>query len=98
MKKSQLALLTFRVNQLEAMKQISKDYLVEIIQSSFSAIASIDPALALSLAEQINAQKDGILALQKDREVDQEEYVQKMTEHMSDFMEFETEDEDEQYN
>lgn len=98
MKKSEMAELTLRAQQLEQMHESALEKLVDIIQSSFSAVATSDPGLALNIIRQLEGQKDGIQQLAQDREMEALEYIKNTVSRLPDTLIFEEELDNEDMN
>lgn len=92
MNKRALATAQFRAKQAEQIMDHSNEKLIEIIQSSFSALATANPLLALEVLEQINAQVPGIEKLATNRLDEEKEYIDLLSSKLPDFMELENDD------
>lgn len=84
MKKRDLAGLTFRAKQLEEFQKHNLECLVEVVQTGFSAIATSDPKLAITIIDQLYSQKDGILAFLASRDADEKEYIDEVASKIAD--------------
>lgn len=87
MKKRDLAGLTFRSKQLEQLNSHSLECLVEVVQTTFSVIATSDPHLANTIIDQLHRQKEGILQFLANREAEEKEYIDMVCASMSDTLE-----------
>jgi len=94
MKKSALATMQFEHKQMIQKLDNATEKLVEIIQSSFSALATNDPSLALNVLEQLNGNKDAIENLVKERAEDEKQYVDLLSSKLPDELVLENDDEE----
>lgn len=94
MKKSSLARLQQQAQELEQINDSNVNALVSILENTFSAIATAEPKMALSIIDQLVSQKKSIQEVATEREANAEAYVRQMTKMMSPMIEFEDEDED----
>ena len=94
MKRSDLAGLQQQAQELNQINISNVDALVSILESTFSAIATADPRLSLSIIEQLSSQKEQIKQVAEEREANAEAYVRKMASMMPPMIEFDDEDED----
>jgi hypothetical protein len=92
MKKSTLAGVQYRLDQLEQIHENNLEKFLDIISGAFSALATAEPSYALEALNQLKDQEKRIAALAKERESQQKEYVSAATAGMADFIEFEDED------
>ena len=96
MKKSTLVRVQQQYNELVNIAQSTEDKLVEIIQSSISALATANPEMAIEVIEQIAKQKKAIKKMSEERSAAREEYVTVMTSQLPDSLEFDEEDSQEE--
>jgi len=94
MKKSSLARLQQQAQELEQINDSNVNALVSILENTFSAIATAEPKMALSIIDQLVSQKKSIQEVATEREANAEAYVRQMTKMMPPMIEFEDEDED----
>lgn len=93
MKKTDLARLQQQALELESIAESNIKSLVAVLESTFSAIATSDPDLALSIVAQLESQKDDITAVAVERASNAEMFIKKIANNMPDYLEFEEEDE-----
>lgn len=92
MKKSSLAALTYQAKINTQVIDNARDKLLDIIGSSFSALATMDPEAALSVLEQLTEQKKSIEDVVVERKKNEEDYIKLMTANMGDSINFEDEE------
>lgn len=93
MKKSDLAELQQQASELNQINASNVDALVAILESTFSAIATADPGLAINIIDQLADQKEGIQAVKEEREKKNAAYIRKLASLMPPMIEFDEEDE-----
>lgn len=94
MKKTDLARLQQVAAELEQINDNNINHLVAVFESTFSAIATSEPKIALSIIKQLNEQVESIEQVMKERRENADLYVKKLAAHMPDMIEFEEEDEE----
>lgn len=95
MTKRGLAELTVGYRKFSKIVDASNERLMEILESAFSAIATANPRLALSILDQINAQRADLETAAKEREEDDEGMIQEIIKYAPESIEL-TDDEDEE--
>jgi hypothetical protein len=91
MTKTEMAEMTHRLQFLENVNRVTKESLISLLQDSFSAIATMDPTLGLSVLDQLNDQRDQIEALKKERDEHHQEYVKMLASNLESTIELEDE-------
>ncbi len=97
MKKSDFAKINAHARNLEGVAQDSLENMCKGLSAMFSGIASNDPDMALSVLDQLNNQRDAITQLKKDKAEQFKKTVQYLTSKCPQSIEFEEEDESEEY-
>lgn len=98
MKKTDLARLMHKARILEQKDNYNNEMLVEVIQNAFSGLATSNPKLALRIIQEMQKQVPSIESGAKEQEANEAAFVAEMVPRMMDSLEFEREDEDEDYN
>jgi prephenate dehydrogenase len=98
MKKTDLARLQQVAAELEQINDNNINHLVSIFESTFSAIATSEPKIALSIIKQLNEQVGDIEQTMKERKENADAYVEKLAAHMPPMIEFEDETDNEDMN
>lgn len=98
MKKKDLAGLTYAARILEETNDATNESLVEIIQVSFSALATSDPNLAIHVLDQLIPQRQKIEELIDEREQDAAEFVKTLADNLPAVIEFEEDEGNEDMN
>lgn len=96
MKKTALARMQQVAQELEQVNDSSLNRLVEILESSFSAIATAEPKIALQIIAQLNEQAESIKSIAQERRENADRYVKGLAAQMPDFINLEDGDEDEE--
>lgn len=94
MKKSSLARLQQQASELEQVNDSYLEKMISIFEATFSAIATAEPKIALSIIDQISARKEEIEKMGEERAANAEMYVKRLASMMPPVIEFEDEDED----
>lgn len=89
MRKSDLAAVSYEARELNQIKDSVLESLVEVLQSTFSAIATADPEMAIQIIDQLEEQKAGIEAVRLEREENRKQYIETAVKHMADSLDLE---------
>lgn len=95
MKKKTLAAMQFEHRQMAQMVEVSMEKSVEIIETAFSALASIDPGAALLVIESLEGHKENLTNLVEERKNDKKQYIEILSGKLSDVITLEDSDDDE---
>lgn len=92
MKKTDIARMQQQLQELSQIAESNLEKHIEVLQASFSAIATADPETALSIIDQLVEQKDTIKSVGEERERNAEMYIRKLSKALPPYLELEDED------
>lgn len=95
MKKTELATMAVLNNQYSQLLDHGIEALGKIIESSISALATVDPELAISVIKQLNDQIEGIEQLKNDRKASSDKKIKMVAEALPNNIEFDEEESEE---
>lgn len=98
MKRSDLAQAQQSLRELQQINASTLDNLVTILENAFSAIATADPVMALSIMDILNSQRGEIESVRDEREENAAEFVSRLVKAMPASIEFQDEDDNEDMN
>lgn len=98
MKRSDLANAQQQLRELSQINGSTMEHLVSILENTFSAIATADPTMALSIIDSLQGQREQIENVLEEREDNAAEFVAAMVKSMPPVIEFEEEDNNEDMN
>lgn len=89
MKKTDLARLQQQAQELESVNDSYLQSMITVFENAFSAIATAEPKIALSIIAQMGERKEEINSLIAERKSNADRYVEALASRMPDYLELE---------